>query len=204
MEPWDSNTIAAASAAQQVLRDYVVFHGKDENGDPMDIGFWTGEDDVTVTVVSAVDGEPVSYDYVGGALNEIDTIVTTIGLDARPITLRLSHLKSAAQDAVRAYSIRHAVVEIHRGRLGADTFTLVADPLPLYLGKVLKVDVDTPEEGGEGAISVTCVPSSIGLTRTNPAKKSDEQQKRRSGDRFRRYSDTASPASVWWGEARAD
>jgi hypothetical protein len=41
------------------------------------------------------------------------------------------------------------------------------------------------------------------LTRTNPAKRSDETQRLRSGDRFRRYSGTAYQWPIWWGEAKA-
>lgn len=40
------------------------------------------------------------------------------------------------------------------------------------------------------------------LTRSLALKKSDEAQKRRSGDRFRRYSDVSGAVDVWWGEER--
>jgi hypothetical protein len=44
---------------------------------------------------------------------------------------------------------------------------------------------------------LTAIPDVIDLTRTNPALKSDETQKLRSSDRFRRYSDDGR-----WGQAK--
>jgi hypothetical protein len=64
-----------------------------------------------------------------------------------------------------------------------------------------------PEEiagtDGQSQLKVEVVSVTRELTRTNPAKRSDEAQRLRSGDRFRRYSGTAHQWPIWWGEAKA-
>ena len=63
--------------------------------------------------------------------------------------------------------------------------------------------MDDAAAGGEGGLSLDLMSSAIDLTKTNPAMESDEQQKRRSGDRFRRFGDTAAQVETWWGQAKA-
>ena len=62
-----------------------------------------------------------------------------------------------------------------------------------------KAQLSTPKTGDEGGIDLTCVSHIREMTRTNPAKKSDETQKRRSGDRFRRYIGTVN-VDLFWGQ----
>ena len=200
---YDAATIAALQSGQLVLRDFLTIHGWDEDGDPRDFCWWTGEDNVTTNVVSAVDGSTVSRNFIGGnTLVEVPTIVDAIGLEARSYDFGLSQIHSAVQDMVRAYSIRLAVVEFHRGVFSPSTWSLVSTPFPRFLGRVDGVQVETPAVGGEGKIVVTAISDVIDLTRTIPDMKSDEQQKLRLGDRFRKWADTAGDIEVWWGQAK--
>jgi hypothetical protein len=80
---------------------------------------------------------------------------------------------------------------------------LVAAPVPRFDGQVNGAPIDTPAVGGEGGVKLSVVSHTRVLTRTNAAKKSDETQKLRSGDRFRRYSAVAGQWDYWWGEAKA-
>jgi hypothetical protein len=78
--------------------------------------FWTGEDNVATSVVSAITGGTGSRNYVGGGtLLEVPPIVDAIGLEARSIEIGLSQIHASVQDMVRAYNIRVATVELHRG-----------------------------------------------------------------------------------------
>jgi len=51
---------------------------------------------------------------------------------------------------------------------------------------------------------LTIVSQSRELTRTNPAKASQEFYARRSGDLWGQYTGTAGQWSIWWGEEKAD
>ena len=56
---------------------------------------------------------------------------------------------------------------------------------------------------GQSQLRIEVVSVTRELTRTNPGKRSDETQRLRSGDRFRRYTSTAQHWPIWWGEAKA-
>ena len=200
---YDANTIAALQAGQLVLRDFLTIFGKDGGGDPAEYCFWTGEDDVTTNVVSAIDGSTDSRNFVGGGtLIEVPPIIDAIGLEARSITVTLNQIHASVRDMVHGGRIRTATAEIHRGIKSPATFALVSTPYPPFLGQVDKADVKTPAVGGEGAIELTLIGDTIDLTRTVPSLKSDETQRLRSGDRFRRYADTAGAVEVAWGTAK--
>jgi hypothetical protein len=201
---YDSETIAALQSGQLVLRDFLYIRGKDSGGDPAPFGFWTGADDVSVNVVSAIDGSTESRDFIGGGtLLDVPAIVDTIGLEARSIDFGLSQIHASVQDMVRANNIRVAVVELHRGVYDPDTWALVSTPFPRFLGRVDGAHIENAAIGGQGGITLTAMSNAIDLSRTNPALKSDETQRLRSGDRFRRYADTAGDIDVFWGLARS-
>lgn len=199
---YDAATIAQLETGQLVLRDFLTIFGK--NGvTPVEINFWTGEDNVTASVVSAQDGSTDARDYVGGGtLLDVPPIIDAIGLDARSIDFGLSQIHSDVQDMVRAYNVRVAKVEFQRGLFSTSTWELVSTPFPRFLGRVDGASVDTPEVGGEGAIRLTAASSNIDMTKTSPALKSDETQRLRSDDRFRRHSDTAGQIEVFWGQTK--
>jgi hypothetical protein len=200
---YDASTITALQSGQLVLRDFLTVGGRDGSNVAVTFNFWTGEDDVATSVVSAITGATGSRNYVGGgALLEVPPIVDAIGLEARSIEIGLNQILSSVQDMVRAYNIRVATVELHRGLFDPATWSLVSTPFPRFLGRVDAAPVNTPEVGGTGSITLTAIPDVIDLTRTNPALKSDETQKLRSGDRFRRYSDAAGDWETWWGQAK--
>lgn len=202
---YDSETIAALEAGSLVLRDFLVIKGKDSEGDPATFGFWTGEDNVTTNVVTATDGGTDSHDFVGGGAlppDGIPPIVDTIGIEVRTLDIELSQIHPGVRDMVRGNNIRHAVVEVFRGLLNPATWSLVSTPFSRFLGRVDAAPESVPAVGGSGSQKISMVSDAVDLTRTNPALKSDESQKLRSGDRFRRYSDAAGSYSVWWGQAR--
>lgn len=204
---FDSTTITALQSGALPIVDFITIRGKDGDGDPAVFNFWTGPDNVTLNVVSAIDGETESRNYIGGgALVDVPAIVDGVGLDARSHEFGLNPLHSSILDMVNGNNIRVAVVELHRGIRNPDTWALVADPLPYFLGRVdgLSHDVgaadgDTP---AEARMTLMVIGNMIDLTKVSTALKSDEQQKLRSGDRIRRYADAAGSYPVAWGQAR--
>lgn len=202
---YDEDTLAALERGDLVLRDFLTIYGWDGDGDPVIFAFWTGEDNVTANVVTAIDGSTVSRNFIGGgSLPEsgVPAIVDAIGLEARAVTFDLNQLHGSTLAMLRANNIRVGGIELHRGLYDPDTWSLVADPLPRFLGRVDGARIVTPAVGGEGSMPITAVADTIDLTRTSPALKSDESQRQRSGDRFFRHSDTAGAVEVWWGLAR--
>ena len=205
MRSIDSNTLAALSSESLVLRNFVYVRGKTTGGAPVAFGFWNGEDDTSGAVFEAVDGATESRTYIGGgSLLDIGAIPSVIGLEVRTVSVKLSQIHPDVQVMVRANDIRHAVVEVHRGLFNVSTGQLVAAPYPRFLGKINAAPIETPSARGEGSITLKCVSNTRDLTRVNTAKKSDETQKLRTGDRFRRFAGVAKAWERWWGEAKGD
>ena len=65
------------------------------------------------------------------------------------------------------------------------------------------VDFPTSEPGGAPECVLEVVSETRVLTRGLALKKSDESQRTRGGDRFRRYGDISGAVPVYWGEKRA-
>jgi hypothetical protein len=203
---YDVDTIAALESGAIVLRDILTVKGKTLGGSAAEFVYWTGEDNVAVNVVPAGETTPMSRNAVGGGtLLDVPVIVDAIGLEARSISFGLDHISDAVgspMDMVYGNNVRVARVELHRALFDPETWNLVSTPHLLFAGRVDGAAVDDAAAGGEGGLSLEAISSAIDLTRTNPAMESDEQQRRRSGDRFRRYGDTAGQVQTWWGQAR--
>lgn len=162
--------------------------------------FWGEIDPETVSVVDPSTGGPVALDCVGdGALLSCSEVKLTSDLTVQTLNVSLSQIHATVQNMVRGYDVRLATIWLHRAAFDPGTRALVAMPLPHFFGKVDKSPVGTPAVGDEGSVNIQAVSHIRELTRTNPAKKSDETQKRRSGDRFRRYNSTAGDTDVFWG-----
>jgi hypothetical protein len=79
---------------------------------------------------------------------------------------------------------------------------LVDPPYPHFVGFINKAPVTRAKTGGSGGAVAESVSRTRELTVINPAKKSDETQRLRSNDRFRRYAGVAGNWSIWWGEKK--
>lgn len=203
---YDAETIAALASGGVVFRDLLTVQGKTLGGAAATFAYWTGEDDVAVNVVPAGAETPVSRNFVGGGtLIEVPPIVDAIGIEARSVAFGLDHISTAAGgplDMVFGNNVRVARVELHRALFDPATWNLVTTPHLLFAGRVDGASVDDAAAEGQGGLSLEVISSAIDLTRTNPAMESDEQQKLRSGDRFRRHGDTAGQVETWWGMAK--
>ena len=201
----DTTTADYLLARQGVIpRDFVWITAKNlVTGLPESAGFWNGLDTVDVTVISGTTGEEVTRTYAAwGSLLKIDPIQRSPEINIRTIKLALSQISPAVQAIFRGYDTRLAPVEIHRGFMDLETHQPIAPPTVRFVGWINKAPINTPAVGGEGGISVDVVSHARMLTRTNSAKRSDESQKRRDGDRFRRYSSVADQWDFWWGEKK--
>lgn len=161
------------------------------------IGFWTGDDHQSFTI----DGGARLY-YGAGDVLDVPPLTYEAGLSVRMHTFGLASLSPEVATALRGYEPRLAPVQVHRALFDAATGALVAAPHRVLLGWVDEASIPTPEVGGMGGATITVASSARGLTKTLPAFKSDNQQRRRSDDRFRRYVDVSGAVDVFWGSKR--
>jgi len=203
----DPNTHNYLHSRQGVIpRAFVWVTGKNRStGSTETLGLWGGLDTVDVTVISGVTQLPVQRTYhAAGALLGVGTITRTPELEVRTLPVSLSQISEAVQLLVRGYDVRHAPIEIHEGYLDRESRLLIAPPIIDFVGWINGAPINTPAAGGKGSIVLDCVSHSRMLTRTNPAKKSHETQKRRSNDQFRKYNSVANQWQYWWGEREGE
>lgn len=183
-------------------REAVYITAKDrDTGAPESIGLWNGHDTVTFTVTSGETGAPVTRNYTGaGSLLGIGVISLTNDLTIQTVQVSLSNISAEVAAAVRLYDSRLAKIDIHRPLFNLATNALVGDSPAHFHGRVNTLDIEDPEPGQEGSITLICTGHLRELTRTNAAKRSDATQFLRSGDHFRRFSGVAFQTPIKWGE----
>lgn len=170
-------------------------------GNPVTFGLWTGDDTVSIDVISGTTGLPVTRSYGGGVNLKIGDIPRVSDLTIQTIEVEFSAIAPVCQEIVRTYDPRLAKVEIHAGFLSAVTRLPVDEPEIDFLGEVVGAPVKTGSVGGESLIKLEIVSDAISmLSRKNPRKRSYEGQKRRDGDEFGKYGNAAKTWRIFWGE----
>jgi hypothetical protein len=183
-----------------VRRSMTIWPANRDTGVATMFGLWTGDDEIQQVVKDGENGGTDDRLFYGGVNLSIPTIPRVTGLSVYSFKVSMSQIADAVQTIFRTYDPRLAKVEIHEWIL-APSGLPVSDPESVFLGRVSDSDVQTPAVGGTGAYSVTVESDSMRmLTRKNPATRSDEFQKRRSGDRFSKYTNTSALTEVYWGE----
>ncbi len=202
-----ANTVNYVNGRAGVItRQFVWLIAKNRGtGADETVGFWNGPYDISVNVISGQTGNPEIRTYVGaGSLLEIDDIALVSDLTIQTLRVKLTQTNAAVNNAIRGYDSRNAKIEVHYGLFDKATRLLVDLPYPHFVGEVNKAPITRAKVGTSGGVIAECVSRVRELTRINPAKKSDETQKLRSGDRFRRYSGVADQWAIWWGEEKSN
>lgn len=200
MKTFDVATQAYMDAQAGIAAAGLVWiQAKDRStGASASIGLWTGPQDAAISIGG------VSRTYLGaGEILGLPDIETEIGLAVREYRLQLSGIAPGVETAARQYDARFAPVEIHRALFNVDTGALVAAPVRVVKGWCERLSFETGPIGGSAVAEMTVVSNARILTRTLATKKSDESQKLRQGDRFRKYAEVTGQVGVWWGERRA-
>ncbi|MCM2472159.1 hypothetical protein HGO38_01540 [Rhizobium sp. CG5] len=197
--------LAALVAAREdgiVPRRLVYITAKDrETGDPVEVGIWTGDDDVNIPVLSGLTGTEETRTYYGGLNLSVGEIPRVSDLTTQTVTIEMSQIAEITQLLVRGYDVRLAKVEIHDLLLDPRSRMPVAPAEIAFLGEVDGAPIDTPAAGSDGKITLNVVSDAISmLSRTNPAKSSYQGQKRRSDDRWGRYKGTVGNWELPWGQ----
>lgn len=160
------------------------------------MGLWTGPDHEEFSIR----GEARTY-YGAGNLLQVPPIQAVIGLEVRTIQVGLAAISPETEMLIRGYDPRFAPCEIHRAEYDDDG-NLLADPERVYKGWINGAPIVTPAQGGTSSVSLDVVSNSRMLTRFGSVTKSDQVQRQRQGDRFRRYASLAQDATIYWGEKK--
>lgn len=199
MKTFDTVTQAYMDAQAGIAAAGLVWiEAKDRaTGAPASIGLWSGPQDASISIGG------VARTYLGaGEILGLPDIETDVGLAVREVRLQLSGIAPGVEAATRQYDARFAPVEIHRALFSIDTGALIADPVRVVKGWCERLSFETGPIGGSAVAELAVVSNARILTRTLATKKSDQSQRLRSGDRFRKYAEVTGQVGVWWGEKR--
>lgn len=164
--------------------------------------FWNGVLPAEIEVLGGASGMLEQRSFAAdGALLKVSNIRLTSDLTFRPATINLNPLHPRVALMLSNFDIRLAPVEIHRVPVDVDTGLLVAPPRCRFLGAVETVKRVRPKINEEGSLTLNCISDTAQLTRPNWAKRSDETQKLRSGDRMMKYAEVVGEWELNWGEA---
>ena len=187
-----------------VARDFLWLTVRNrETGQPYSEGYWSDVGTVEAQVASPLVGT-VTRPFIGaGALISIDPIASTTALVVQSTTIRLSQIDDRVNDLMRGYDPKFGRVEVYRGFFDPATMALSAPAECKFLGLIDRVEIETPAEGGEGAIVATCVTATQEITRSSPATRSDADQRRRDPtDNFFQDVSTVGELEIFWGVRR--
>lgn len=204
MKNLDANFVTALNKARDyglVPRQLLYITAKEiATGLPAEIGYWTGDEDINLDVISGITGLSVNRNYYGGVNLKLPNIPRVSDLTIQTISIDITNIASAVQLALRGYDLRLGKAEIHDGLLDVNTRQFVATPHISFLGEIDGAPINTGAVGQQGKASIKCVSDAISmLARTNPKKSSYESQKRRQDDQFGKYSSTIKTWRVPWG-----
>lgn len=161
------------------------------------LSFWTGDEDITLTIPNAGGGN-VSRVYRGGVNLRVNDLKYVADLTNGSTMITVSQVAALTQLLARSYNLRLAPCEIHA--TSWNNGSLVGVPQLQWAGIIDEGPIATPSYGNDGQIAFT-IRSKVmtEMTVTNPAKSSDEHQLRRlAGDTFCRYSSIIGTRKVQW------
>ena len=198
MRTYDPATLAALQTRSGVVPRHLIWVSAQNRitGLPEEGGIWSGAQNRVFTI----NGTPRLY-VGGGGLVNIDALTTEIGLAVRIQRLTLSPMAPEVEALIREYEARLAPVEIHRALFGPASDDLIAEPHRVFRGWIDEAPDEKGALEGEGKVTLSLASASRALTKGLALKRSDEGQRLRGDDRFRRYADVSGSVPVYWGEA---
>lgn len=196
-----SPAIAARRAARVAVNAHALVWIQAKNratGAPETLGLWTGPDHMTFTIR----GQARVY-YGAGNVLQVPVIQAGLGLEVRSYQLGLAGVSPEIEIGLRGYDARFAPVEIHRAEFDDDD-NLLAAPERVFKGWINDHPIVTPAIGGTATATIDVVSNARQLTRRGHLTKSDQHQRQRGGDRFRRYATLTAAATIYWGDKKAN
>lgn len=203
IDPNVFNALVAAPENGLMERNVVTVFARSLDGLTLtQFPFWNDIDTVTIPLIDGKTNLEVNRNCVGdGAILDIDRIPQSTDYSIRTVRVVFSQIHPTVRNMLNGYDVRGARTEIHRLIFDPQVGSIVAAAQRPFIGRIDKAPQKIPGPGEEGNVPVDVVDAIRDMTRSSPAKKSDETQKRRSGDRGRRYVGTAN-VKVWWGQEK--
>lgn len=199
-----SPTVLAALESRNVtIRDFVWIEPRDRTtGVVTPVGYWSDLGTVLAAVVNPRTDSTESRSFIGaGGLINISAIPLTSSLTVQPVTMNFSQVGNP-NELVRNYDVKQARIEIFRGLFAPSTLVQLAPAYARFIGFVDVIEIDTPAEGGEGTIELTCVSDAQEMRRRNTATRSNaDAVKRSSTDSFNRHTAAVGTWEMSWGKA---
>jgi len=198
-----SQNATALAARRLIPRDFIWVEARDlETGDIVADGQWSDIGPITCDVINPNTGGSVSRTFFGsGTLTRVSDIILSSTISAQPATITMSQVHDRVEALLRGYDVKQAPVQIHRGLLDIDTRQLVAPAFCRFLGYVDQVKFNTPEEGADGSVTLTCNSHTQEMMRSNPDLRSHEsQQLRLIGDAFYQDVQVVPMWEHFWGK----
>ena len=200
MRPVDPRAQAIRERRGALLEIPMVYVETLDGATTVGVGFWGGDEDAVIRVTSLWTGVRQALPFYGaGSFLDISPIRYEAGIGVRSISITLSSLAPAVQEAFRVYNARGAKLSVWRRSYDPVNRKPVAVEAA-FRGFVDGADFDRPAVGGQAQVSVDVVSMARTLTFTSALRKSDAaQQARAPGDRFRRHKATIASPEVPWG-----
>lgn len=202
MKTISSPNQAALAGRVLVARDFLWIVARDRStGDDVPDGMWSDIGTITAPVLNPDTGATDNRDFYGaGALVSIGDIPAVSNITVQNVTIILSQVDDHVADLIRLYDVKQGRVEIYRGLFDPNTRLLVDPAICRFVGFVDNVVINTPAEGDEGSVSLSCVSHTQEMTRSNPDTRSDVSQKIRApGDAFFIDAATVGDIQHFWG-----
>lgn len=162
-----------------------------------DLGLWSGDEDITIAVETP-QGGLTTRTFHGQCNLLIDGIQYVSDLTDNPVSVSFSHIEQYAQFVFRGHDLRMAYCEVYACTWNKGA--LSSNPELQWIGIVDEAPVSTPSVGADGNISLSIRSEMMAqLDAVNPAKSSDEHQRRRDpSDGFSRYSGVIGNRNIRW------
>ena len=167
------------------------------SGEAEVLDLWTGADDIT----AVVDGETRLLRGAGRLL-DADPFTSTVDMQARAWTVRISPMAPEATDILRIYDARDGECSAWEWFFDPATGVPLAAPVPAFRGAIVELDIPTPPEGVGAVATVRAVSDQRRLTKPLTLRRSDAVLRARTGgaDGFRK-SNSLAGITTPWGES---
>ena len=186
-------------------RDFLWLVARDRHtGAPVTEGVWSDVGNVTAAVINPDNGVEQTREWFGtDSLVAVDDIPLVSNMSVQTVAIRMSQVDEEVERIVRDYDCKQARVEVYRGLFDPETNLMVAPAECRFVGFVDVIDIKTPVEGGEGAVTMTCTSHTQEFTRSSPDTRSHATQVLRDpNDTFYKDADTVVKWPVWWGSEK--
>lgn len=185
------------------MRDVIRVEARNRTSGAVEtLAFWSDDHDVTLPVLDPLTGATVQLACIGaGGLAEYGAIPATCDLSVEELSIHLDPNSPAIQ-LLRTYDVKFRPITVWSALFSVENRQIVEAAEVDFYGLIDNVEIRTPTENDEGAAVISCVSDAQEMSREEPAKRSDADQKknRDPDDDFYQYANVAGKWEIFWGK----